>query len=115
MTFLELEQENSKLRAEIVEARELLRESLEKLGTVAHYCGFEPDRSLPVIVDQVQMKMETLPQLNQRTVEAAARWIEDHWRAVKSETGILIEEKTDATWTRFAHDGKTLVEALRKR
>ncbi len=108
VTFAEIEAENSRLRAEIVEARELLRDALEKLGWLAAVCGFEPDKSLPVIVDQVQMKMEAVPALREATIRAAAKWIEGYSR-------VPLEERTTDSWTKYAHEASELVSAIRKR
>lgn len=115
MSFAQMESENCRLRAELVELRALYTDVAEKLGTVSGLVGFEPDRVLPVIIDQVQMKLAMIPAMNQRNLMAAARWVENKWRETKGETGILVEDQTENSWTGFAHSAAGLLEALRKR
>lgn len=115
ITFTSLEAGNARLRAEIAELRELYTASSTKLGTVSGIVGFEPDAELEIITQQAKARMAAVPALNGRAVEAAAKWIEDFWRATKDQTGILVYEKEEGTWARFAHDAQGLLDALRKR
>lgn len=117
MTYMELEADLARARAEIVELRELYTTALEKLGTVAGLIGFEPDKALPVVIDQIQIKMGEAEILNAASITAAAKWLEGYVLSLK--LAELVEQidapKTGDSWQRFAHDSKGLIEALRRR
>ena len=115
-TFADLEAENAKLRAELVELRELYTEAVEKLGTAAALVGFESDKCLPVIVDQVHVAMMVVPDRTQRTIEAAARWLERQVKPVMgSSSPIQGIEKTPDSWTAYARDAEELLVAINRR
>lgn len=117
MTYMELEGDNVKLRAEIAELRDLYTTALEKLGTVAGLLNFEPDKNLAVITDQIQIKLAEAELLTGASITAAAKWLEGYVLSLKLAELVeqIDEPKTPDSWQRFAHDSKGLIEALRRR
>lgn len=113
MTYMELEGDNVKLRAEIAELRELYTTALEKLGTVAGLLNFEPDKNLAVITDQIQIKLAEAELLTGASITAAAKWLEGYHLSRTPELSAFL--KTDDSWQAFTYEAKNLIEALRRR
>lgn len=113
-TFAELEAENCRLRAALADLRKEFLEYVTKFGRIAAVTGFPGDESIENIERHLEAKMGRAPALDQATLTAAAKWIERYINAGLEKLGVPFTADENS-WTRYAHDAKELLEALRRR
>jgi hypothetical protein len=111
---LETEQSIASLRAEVVEVRALLTDYATKLGVAAGTVGFSPDVPVEVMRAQIVGLMGAVPVRNQRTIEAAARWLEKQSTLTCVCNAVENPLATPDSWTRFQPQAAELIAALRK-
>lgn len=113
--FQELEADNCRLRAALTDLRKEFLEYVTKFGRIAAVTGFPGDESIENIERHLDAKMGRAPALDQATLTAAAKWLEDDWILASGEFGLPPVTKDENSWTQYAHDAKGLLEALRRR